>query len=114
MHPDDAEWDGWRPEEAARRLRGLDAPWYVAAGWAIDLFLGAERREHDDLELGVPAARFAEVVPALAGLELHVVGPGTAVPLDEAGVLLDTHHQTWALDRQANVWRLDVFREPSD
>ena len=42
-----SKWDAWRPEEVARRLTGVDAPWYVAAGWAIDLFLGGQRREHE-------------------------------------------------------------------
>ena len=114
MHPDDAEWDAWRPETVAARLEDVDAPWAVAAGWAIDLFLGYERREHEDLEVAVPAVRFAEIEAALPDLELHVVGPATAVPVSEAGSLVETHHQTWALDPGANVWRLDVFREPSD
>jgi hypothetical protein len=26
------------------------APWYVAAGWALELFAGDAAREHDDLE----------------------------------------------------------------
>jgi hypothetical protein len=55
----------------------VTAPWYVAAGWAVDLFLGGQRREHEDLELGVPAQRFRELLPALAALDFHVVGPGT-------------------------------------
>src|SRR5689334_8327447 len=42
VHPDDAEWDAWTPAEAARRLDGIDVPWRVSAGWAIDLFLGRE------------------------------------------------------------------------
>jgi hypothetical protein len=114
MHPDDADWEGWRPETAAHALAGVDVPWAVAAGWAIDLFLGHQRREHDDLELAVPASRFREVAGALSELEFHVIGPGTSVPVDRAGALLDTHHQTWGLDRAANRWRVDLFREPSD
>ena len=114
MRPDDADWDGWRPETAVRALAGVDVPWAVAAGWAIDLFLGTQRREHDDLELAVPATRFREVTDVLSELEFHVIGPGTAVPVDEADELLERHHQTWGLDRPANCWRVDVFREPSD
>ncbi len=91
----------------------MEAPWYVAAGWAIDLFLGEQRREHEDLEIAVPSDRFSEVVGALAGLELFVVGHHLATPVAQAGELLDTYHQTWALERAAGVWRLDVFREPS-
>jgi hypothetical protein len=118
IEPDDAAWDAWRPEEAHRRLAGLAVPWYVAAGWAIDLFLGGERREHEDLELAVPGARFAEVAAALGDLEPFVIGTprhGLATPYpdvdDEA--MAETH-QTWFRDREADVWRLDVFREPSD
>ncbi len=51
-------WDAWRPERVAERLAGVDVPWYVAAGWAVDLFLreqgpGPQSRPHDDLEIGV-------------------------------------------------------------
>ena len=55
-------WDSWTPREAALHLARLEAPWYVAAGWALDLVLGRRTREHDDLEIGVPAHRFAEGV----------------------------------------------------
>ncbi len=112
--PDLAEWDAWQPEEAARRLERVAAPWYVAAGWAIDLFLGGQRREHEDLELAAPSERFGELVEALAGYEFFVVGDHFAVPLAGAGDALETYHQTWLLDRAAGVWRLDVFREPSE
>jgi hypothetical protein len=111
VHPDDAEWDAWTPQEVARRLAGVDAPWAVSAGWAIDLFLGG-RREHDDLEIAVPADRFDEIATALEELEFHVVTRGVAAPLAEAGDLMKTVHQTWGLDRAANAWRIDVFREP--
>jgi hypothetical protein len=114
FHPDLTVWDAWRPEEAQRLLAEIEAPWYVAAGWAIDLFLGEQRREHEDLEIAVPSDRFGEVVEALAGFELFVVGPGAARPLAEAGDALDTYHQTWVLERGADVWRMDVFREPAD
>jgi Aminoglycoside-2''-adenylyltransferase len=113
VHPDDAGWSAWRPEDAAARLARVDVPWYVAAGWAIDLFLGMERRDHEDLELGVPAPRFDEVAAALGELDFHVVTRGRAEPLAEAGDLMETAHQTWGLDRPANAWRVDLFREPS-
>jgi hypothetical protein len=113
VHWEEAEWEPWRPEEAAPRFAGVEAPWYVAAGWSIDLFLGVERREHEDLEVGVPAARFDEIAARLTDLELFVpVGGGLLEPLDDE--LLAGSHQTWALDRAANAWRIDVFREPSD
>jgi RimJ/RimL family protein N-acetyltransferase len=113
--PDVSKWDAWRPERVAELLRGVEAPWYVAAGWAIDLFLGGEHREHEDLEIAVPNARFDEIVAALPGLEICVItGPQEATPLAEARELLDETHQSWVREPETGLWRFDVFREPSD
>lgn len=115
IEPDVSKWDPWRPEQVARLLSEVAAPWYVAGGWAIDLFLGEERRRHGDLEIGVPAERFDEVAAALADFELFVIGgPHEALPLASAGGHLADAHQTWVRDPATEAWRLDVFREPSD
>ncbi len=109
-------WDGWSPAHATRVLADVDAPWYVAAGWAIELFLGEPTREHSDLEIAAPSDRFDAVAHVLegAGFGLYVVGEHEAVPLAQAAEALELHHQTWVLDRTAGCWRMDVFREPSD
>ena len=114
FEPDHTTWAAWRPEEVAHRLASVRAPWYVAAGWAIDLFLGKQRREHEDVEVGVPQTRFGEVVRALAGYEFFVVGDGLAWPLARSGEAFAAHHQTWVREPGTGRWRLDVFREPSD
>lgn len=110
---DVSKWAAWQPREVTGLLRGVQAPWYVAAGWALDLFLGDRRRDHADLEIGVPSERFDEVVDALSGFELFVVAEGEGIPLADAGDRLEDTHQTWVLDPAADRWRLDVFREPS-
>ena len=51
--PDLELWDAWHPAFAAGRLADLDVPWYVAAGWALDLLRGRQTREHEDLEIAV-------------------------------------------------------------
>jgi hypothetical protein len=106
-------WAPWRPEEIARRLAGTRAHWYVIGGFAIDLFLGRETREHEDAEIAVPRAEFPLVREALADCAFHTVGgevrrlaPGEAPPPER--------HQNWALDPVANEWRVDVMLEPGD
>ena len=111
--PDISAWDAWRPEQVARLLVDVEAPWYVAAGWAIDLFLGGQRREHEDLEIAAPQARFDEIVHALPGFEIFVIDEGRAFPLAEHPATLETH-QTWVREPATGLWRFDVFREPSD
>lgn len=32
-------------------LAGFDRPWWIAGGWALDMFLGRKTREHADLDV---------------------------------------------------------------
>lgn len=110
-------WGAWRPEEVAERFAAVKAPWYVAAGWAIDLFLGGQRREHEDVEIAIPAWSLREFVEALSGFEVYAVkvpGRETFTPVDQAGAGLAETHQTWVRDPASGEWRLDLFREPGD
>jgi hypothetical protein len=109
---DDRPWDAWHPREIADRLAGVATPWYVAGGWAVDLFLGEQTRPHEDLEIAVPRAGFAEIRAALPELEADVVGSGHIWPL--ASPAFDVMHQTWFREPSTGIYRVDVFREPHD
>lgn len=106
----DPPWDPWRPADIARLLRGLEVPWCVAGGWALDLFHGRQTREHGDLEITVPAPDFGAVREALAGYTFEVAGSGRLWPLD--GPAFDLMFQTWVSDPVTGAYRLDIFREP--
>ena len=112
MTPDIDAWQPWAPAQVAERLAGVATPWYVAGGWAVDLHLGGTLREHEDLEIAIPEAGFAEIAGRFPELAFFVAGDGKVVPAGPAA--LAAHHQTWALDAAAGVWRFDVFREPHD
>lgn len=113
-NPDVEAWDAWHPREMAERLQGQTFLWYVAAGWSVDLFRGGRTREHEDLEIAVPAAEFGRLPPLFPELEFWVpVGPGRLEPMTPE-LLAGDSHQTWAWDPGAGRWRFDVFREPHD
>lgn len=109
----DQLWDPWTPAEVARRLAGVDAPWCVAAGWAIDLYLGDPPRPHADIEIAVPRRDFPQITAALDGFDWDVAGGGRLWPYpdvsDHTGL-----HQTWCREPATGRYRLDVFREPHD
>jgi hypothetical protein len=92
-------------------MSGVDVSWCVTAGWAVDLFVGRETREHEDLEIAIPAAAWPLVRRQLSTLDFVVAGAGRLWPLDSA--TLDAHFQTWGRDA-SGVFRLDVFRDPHD
>lgn len=104
-------WEPWTPAEVAARVRGVPARWYVLGGWAIDLFLDRQTREHADLEIGVRHEDFPAVGSALDAYELVVVGDGAAWPVTAS--TLHTHRQTWVRE-PGGPWRLDVVRERWD
>jgi hypothetical protein len=104
-------------------MHGVATPWYVAAGWALDLFRGEQSREHEDLEIGIPdtAEAFSEVRYALRGYDIEVAGgppPGRLWPVDSPAFART--HQTWVSEmrqpdvdaRPTRIYRLDIFREP--
>jgi hypothetical protein len=67
----------------------------------------------------VPRGRFFGIAERLGGYELFVpsgdlTGPGLVWPLDRAPKALEGSHQTWVREPATGMWRLDVFREPSD
>lgn len=105
----DRLWQAWTPAEAAERLSSIRPRWYVAAGWALDLFVGGLGREHHDLEIGVPRERFGEIIEAFPGFDWDVVGDGCMWPFPEEA---ENQHQTWLRDPATGRYRLDVFREP--
>jgi hypothetical protein len=105
-------WAAWPPRALADRLADVGAPWCVAAGWALDLFRGAQSRPHGDLEIAVPEGSFDDIAGCFPELEFWVADDGKLyAPTPET---LKLGHQTWAWEPAARRWRFDVFREPHD
>jgi hypothetical protein len=114
MHPDIELWDAWHPRVLAERLKDLPIPWYVAAGWALDLFRGEQTRVHEDLEISVPAGSFQMLPPRFPDIDFYVPQGQETLAAMTPATLGGESHQTWAFEPAAGVWRFDVFREPHD
>lgn len=110
----DALWARhWTPPQVAQRLAGVDAPWCVAAGWALELFCGAPTRRHSDLEIAVPAAAFPQIRARFDEYVFDAVSSG-CLWYDAAPEVLAATHQTWLRDPASGDYLFDVFREPHD
>lgn len=56
MSKDIAAAHAWRaahPSDATNPFASSKAPWWIAGGWALDLFRGTPTRPHADLDVGV-------------------------------------------------------------
>jgi hypothetical protein len=114
MQPDIDAWAAWHPWDFAARMEGAGFPWFVAGGWAIDLFLGKRTHDHEDLEIAVAYSFFESLLLRFPEFDFWVPqGEHKLTPMNTE-TLAGESHQTWAYDRSAQVWRFDVFREPHD
>ncbi|HLK24167.1 MAG TPA: hypothetical protein VKT30_05880 [Caulobacteraceae bacterium] len=109
-------WRPWRPNEAAAVLDGCSALWRVVGGWAIDLSIGRETRQHEDLEIAVARAEFPLIREHLEarGFVLYEAGDEEARRLAPGQAPNPRKHQNWVADPAVDVWRLDVMLEPGD
>lgn len=104
--------DPMSPSELRVLLDGLDVPWWVAGGWAVEAFTGV-RRHHEDIDVAV----FRRDLPAVrAHLEPHFhlwaagdrgllhLAPGREMPEDA--------EQVWFREHALAPWRGEVLLNP--
>ena len=93
-----SDWEALRPEDAVELLGSFDAPWWVAGGWALDLFAGRDRRPHDDLDVMLLRRDEERLRAALPDWEFHAAGAGSL----------------WSRPRRAERWHLEFVLDDAD
>jgi hypothetical protein len=85
-------WEPLRPAELPGLLAGLGAPWWVAGGWALDLFLGRDTRTHEDLDVALLRRDQLALRRHLRGWDLRYATPEHALePWDGSSLELPVH-----------------------
>ncbi|HYS71165.1 MAG TPA: hypothetical protein VEM95_01970 [Thermoplasmata archaeon] len=98
--------------EVARLMRGFPRPWYIAGGWAIDLFLGRETREHDDIDVAILRADQAQLRTHLGAWAFEQVVEGGRLPWAEGEWLGPPLHEVHATSKDAATIEF-LFNESS-
>lgn len=77
-------------------MAGFPAPWWVAGGWALDLFLGQRTRPHPDLEISILGSAQQPLFAHLRGWDLRLAAPGHTLVIWDGGPIEPPYHQVWA------------------
>jgi len=67
-------------ERVARVMRGFPRPWFIAGGWAIDVFLGRVTRDHGDVDVALLRRDQMDLRAHFAGWDLAKVVTGRREP----------------------------------
>jgi hypothetical protein len=107
-------WEPLGPDEAVRLMAGLPGPWWIAAGWAIELHVGRPVREHRDVDVLVLRDDQAAIRSQLPGWDVQIAHggrleawpEGTRVELPRSGL--------WARSDPEGPWQLQFLLAESD
>jgi hypothetical protein len=108
-------WEPLSLEEVKRLFGAVAAPWWIAGGRALDMFLGHETRKHADIEVAVLRRDQKVFLEALGKWDVQIAHDGELTPL-KAGDLISKpeHHEIWARETPDGPWRLELLLEESD
>lgn len=108
-------WDPMRPDEAVAELGSLKVSWWIAGGWAIDLMLGHQSREHGDLDVLVLRRDQALVREYLSTWDVHAADPpGSLRPWPPGETLPPTVHDVWCRRSPSSPWAFQLMIDDTD
>jgi len=103
------------PHRVASVMAGFSRPWYVAGGWALDLFLETVTRPHADIETLIFRGDQLDLQPRLREFALTKMIPGSSGGIEQPwldGELLEPPvHQIRA---RSTGYEFDVFLAEAD
>ena len=108
-------WQPWQPEDIARFFSSLTVPWWIAGGWALDLFLGVQTREHEDIDVLFLRRDQHEIRAQLQGWDVQEAHPEllpSSWPFQQwkQGTLLSASvHDIWCRSHENAPWALQLM-----
>jgi len=89
------------PSEMHSLLHTATFPWWIAGGWAIDLFVGQQTRHHDDIDIEVLRQDLRALRHMFATWEMHAPHPSVR---STAWPFVAWPPETLPSDDVYNVW----------
>jgi Aminoglycoside-2''-adenylyltransferase len=112
--PTPIAWRALEPASARHIMSVVDAPWWIAGGWAIDLFVGTQTRAHKDLDLGVRRADAARIIAALPAWEFFEAKDGVLSRLARGTEPRAAVNSLWGRRVGEAHWELELLLDESN
>jgi hypothetical protein len=102
-------WRALGPSEGIVLLAALGTPWWIAGGWALDLFLGRVTRPHKDLDIGIFRRDAVKVLAALSGWEFFEAKGGTLTRIVAGKPPRSEVNSLWCRRADTAQWELELM-----
>ncbi len=109
-----ATWHAMLPLEAAMLLASVPTPWWVAGGWALDLFVGGQTRGHGDLDIGLLRRDVRQLTSTLSSWEFFEAKNGLLSRLEAGREPNPGVNSLWCRAVGAMSWTMQVLLDASD
>jgi hypothetical protein len=110
MAADLGRWQPLSVPDLVAALIDVRAPWWLAGGWALDLFLGRETRPHDDIDVQILRSHHVQIRAALRNWDTHAADPpGTLRPWPVGEALPAEVHDIWCRRDESSPWAFQLM-----
>lgn len=103
-----------QPHDLAALLVEINVPWWIAGGWALDLFLGFQTRPHGDLDVGILRRDTASVMAGLSEWEIFEATSGVLYRLGDNERPRAEVNSLWCRRCNAPDWSLELMLDEAD
>lgn len=104
-----AVWRSVRPAEVLDWLAPLSVPWWIAGGWALDLFLGEVTRPHGDIDVGIFRCDALSVRATLSDWEFFEAQAGSLTRLELHTAPRKAVNSLWSRRRGESAWTFELM-----
>ncbi|HET7673781.1 MAG TPA: hypothetical protein VFK11_04715 [Candidatus Saccharimonadales bacterium] len=102
----------YSPATAKTLFANTNIDWWVAGGWALDLFLGRQTREHEDLDISVLRKDERKVRDFLSGWHMQIgLGEGKLEPavLETTSIFPKDREIIWCKPSAIEDWAFEIL-----
>jgi hypothetical protein len=107
-------WRALHPRDAASLLAGIDVPWWIAGGWALEIFRGTVTRPHTDLDVGVLRRDIPTVLDRLSGWEMFESKSGRLTRLAAGALPRVDVNSLWGRPTAGDLWTIELLLDEAD
>ena len=111
---DPADWGSVAPREALAWFSAMPTPWWIAGGWAIDLFLGRTTRPHGDLDVGIHRRDAGEALKCLGSWDVYEAKDGRLRYLRPGAVPCADVNSLWCRPAGGKHWMVELLLDESE